>query len=89
SMITKLAPSKIVGFVMGAWFLSIALANKVAGEIGRLTASEDIPADAGATETLSVYLSTYLNWGVYVVLGAALILLLLVPKLRTWMHGIH
>lgn len=89
SMITKLAPSKIVGFVMGAWFLSIALANKVAGEIGRLTASEDISADATPTETLSVYLSTYLNWGVYVVLGAALILLLLVPKLRKWMHGIH
>ena len=26
SMITKLSPGKIVGFVMGAWFLSIALA---------------------------------------------------------------
>ncbi|MCH2214460.1 MAG: peptide MFS transporter [Flavobacteriales bacterium] len=89
SMITKLAPGKIVGFVMGAWFLSIALANKIAGEIGRLTANEDIPADASITETLAVYTSTYLNWGVFVVLGAAFILLLLVPTLKKWMNGIH
>jgi POT family proton-dependent oligopeptide transporter len=89
SMITKLSPGKIVGFVMGAWFLSIALANKIAGEIGKLTASEEISADALPVDTLPVYTNTYLIWGVFVVLGAALILLILVPKLRQWMHGIH
>jgi POT family proton-dependent oligopeptide transporter len=88
-MITKLSPGKIVGFVMGAWFLSIALANKIAGEIGKLTASEEISADALPVDTLPVYTNTYLIWGVFVVLGAALILLILVPKLRQWMHGIH
>jgi len=89
SMITKLSPGKIVGFVMGAWFLSIALANKIAGEIGKLTASEELSADALPSDTLPVYTNTYLVWGVFVVLGAALILLVLVPKLRKWMHGIH
>jgi len=89
SMITKLSPAKIVGFVMGAWFLSIALANKMAGEIGKLTASEDLPENATPLETLSIYTDTYMTWGVYVVLGAAAILLLLVPLLRKWMHGIH
>jgi POT family proton-dependent oligopeptide transporter len=92
SMITKLSPAKIVGFVMGAWFLSIALANKIAGEIGKLTAvghgggSEDL---GGPLETLAIYSNTYLVWGVYVVLGAAAVLFLLVPTLRKWMHGIH
>ena len=89
SMITKLSPKKVVGFVMGAWFLSISLANKMAGKIGELTASEDIPADASAAETLAVYQDTYMVWGVYVVGAAAIILLLLVPTLRKWMHGIH
>ncbi len=89
SMITKLSPDKIVGFVMGAWFLSIALANKIAGEIGKLTAAEDLGDSATALETLQVYSDTYLTWGVYVVLGAAAVLLLLVPTLRKWMHGIH
>lgn len=94
SMITKLSPPKIVGFVMGVWFLSIALANKIAGLIGQLTAvGHGAAADEGvaqtAAETLQIYTSTYLNWGVYVVLGAAAILFFLVPTLRKWMNGIH
>jgi POT family proton-dependent oligopeptide transporter len=89
SMVTKLSPERIVGFVMGAWFLSIALANKMAGAIGTLTASEDISEESSALETLAIYTNTYMTWGVYVVGGAALVLLLLVPTLRRWMHGIH
>lgn len=89
SMITKLSPGKIVGFVMGAWFLSIALANKMAGIIGTLTATEGGTEALAPSQTLSVYTQTYLTWGVYVVWGAALILLLLVPKLNKWMHGYH
>lgn len=88
SMITKLSPARIVGFVMGAWFLSIALANKLAGMVGELTASEDLE-NATGQELLSNYSDTYLIWGVYVVLGAALILFLMVPRLRKWMNGIH
>lgn len=89
SMITKLSPKKAVGFVMGAWFLSIALANKMAGKIGELTASEDISENATLSETLDVYSSTYLTWGIFVVGGAALLLFVLVPTLRKWMNGIH
>jgi len=36
SAVTKLAPQKIVGMVMGAWFLSIATAHKVAGYVNAL-----------------------------------------------------
>lgn len=89
SMITKLSPAKAVGFVMGAWFLSISLANKMAGLIGELTAGENLGDNALPTETLSAYADTYLLWGVAVVLGAAFILFLMVPLLRKWMHGIH
>ena len=89
SMITKLSPKKAVGFVMGAWFLSIALANKMAGLIGELTASQDLGENATRIETLEVYSNTYLIWGVAVVGGAALLLSFLVPTLRRWMNGIH
>lgn len=89
SMITKLSPAKAVGFVMGAWFLSISLANKMAGLIGQLTATENVDADIHPAASLAVYAHTYLIWGVGVVLGAALLLFLLVPLLRKWMHGIH
>lgn len=89
SMITKLSPKRMVGFVMGFWFLSISLANKMAGMIGELTASEDLGDSPSALETLNVYSDTYLIWGVGVVGGAAIILLFLVPTLRKWMNGIH
>jgi len=87
SMVTKLSPAKIVGFVMGAWFLSISFAHEIAGKLGTLTAA---PSDnATALQTLNVTSEVYLTWGVYVVIGAGLVLLLLVPTLRKWMHGIH
>ncbi len=90
SMVTKLAPGKIVGFVMGAWFLSISLANSMAGQIGKLTeGSSDSGAELSIMESLNQYSATYLTWGVGVVFGAAFLLLLLVPTLRRWMHGIH
>ena len=89
SMITKLSPPKIVGFVMGAWFLSIALANKLAGLIGSLTASSQPGEDVTPIESLGIYAHTYLIWGVVVVGGAAFILIFLVPTLRRSMHGIH
>jgi POT family proton-dependent oligopeptide transporter len=91
SMITKLSPKKAVGFVMGAWFLSIALANKMAGLIGELTAVDHGGGGEAAPlmETLTTYSDTYLLWGVIVVGAAALILLALVPTLKKWMHGIH
>ncbi len=91
SMITKLSPAKIVGFVMGAWFLSISLGNKLAGEIGKLTAAEDSTDAASFTalDSLATYTETYTIWGVYVVGGVALVLFLMVPTLRKWMGGIH
>ena len=94
SMITKLSPKKVVGFVMGAWFLSIALANKMAGLIGELTAAGGEGENGEAVEltifeSLEVYSSTYMIWGVVVVGVASLLLMALVPTLRKWMNGIH
>lgn len=89
SMITKLSPAKAVGFVMGAWFLSMALANKMAGLIGELTASDDSDRKLSVMESLGVYTDTYLIWGVFVVAASAILLVLLVPQLKKWMHGIH
>jgi POT family proton-dependent oligopeptide transporter len=89
SMITKLSPKKAVGFVMGAWFLSIALANKMAGLIGSLTATESVGNEVSNLDTLHIYSNTYLIWGVAVVGVAAALLYFLVPTLRKWMNGIH
>ncbi|MBI5914859.1 MAG: MFS transporter [Bacteroidetes bacterium] len=87
SVVTKLAPAKMVGFIMGAWFLSIAFGHKVAGELGKAIASPGEGTDAATA--LKAFADVYMFWGVYVTLGAAALLFLLSPILKKWMHGIQ
>lgn len=90
SMITKLSPSRIVGFVMGAWFLSISFAHHLAAIIAKLTAApkELDGVAASAEKTLTIYSGVYWE-GTLLILGASIVLFMLVPLIRKWMHGIH
>ena len=76
SMITKLAPPKIVSIVMGLWFASMALANYLSGIMESLLHS--IAPDMN----LFVFLT------ITSAVGAAL-LFALTPLLRKLMRGIH
>lgn len=87
SIVTKLSPQKTVGFVMGAWFLSIAFAHQLAGYLGQRTASPEGVTDPQVS--LGVFSDVYWTWGVLVVLGVSVVLLALIPVLKKWMHGIH
>ena len=91
SMVTKLAPERMTGMVMGAWFLSISAANFVAGQIAALTGAETEIKEGVVmtpTETLAIYTNTYENSS-YLILGSAALLLVLVPMLKKWMHGVN
>lgn len=72
SMVTKLSPARMVSLMMGLWFLSSAVANKLAGEL------------EGIVE--KYHLSVYAVL-VGSSIGAAIVLLLLVPVLKKWTHG--
>jgi POT family proton-dependent oligopeptide transporter len=72
SMVTKLSPVRMVSLMMGLWFLSSAAANKLAGSL------------EGIVE--QYHLSVYAVL-VGSSIGAALLLLLLVPVLKKWTHG--
>ncbi len=91
SVVTKLSPAKVVGFVMGSWFLSIAFAHKIAGALGQAIAkgSNGGEGPVDAATALQAFSDVYMTWGVYVVLACAAVLLLLSPILKKWMHGIH
>ncbi len=91
SMVTKLAPGQIVGFVMGTWFLSSAFAHHIAGIIAKLTSlpqNMETGASVSAAESLGNYSHVFGQIGL-VAVGAGLVLWLLVPLLRKWMHGVH
>jgi len=75
SIVTKLAPARIVGAMMGLWFLSIAVGNKLAGMAGGLFETLPLPKLFGAVAGVTFV--------------AALILLALTPWLRRLMGGVR
>jgi len=88
SMITKLSIARIVGLMMGVWFLSISVAQYVAGVVAQFASVETV---GGQVTNLKVSLETYV--GVFTTIGwfsvgIGVILLLLSWPLKRLMHGV-
>jgi POT family proton-dependent oligopeptide transporter len=79
SAMTRLAPLHLGSFIMGAWFYMTAVGNFVAGKIGEATGGESGAMNKALT--LSIYAK--IGW---ITLGAALVVLLLSPIVKRWMH---
>src|SRR6185436_14066199 len=84
SLVTKLAPAKVVGFMMGFWFLSSAIGFQVGGWISGET---DAAKDVTKQQSLELALGVFTNVGFFA-LGSGVFLLLLSPVLKKWMHGV-
>ncbi|MEY3053026.1 MAG: hypothetical protein RLY31_2811 [Bacteroidota bacterium] len=85
SLVTKLAPREIVGFLMGIWFLSSSIAHQAGKHIAKLTAVD--PAIATPEASLELAMGVFNNIGFFAI-GSGLVLLLLGPVITRWMHGI-
>ena len=88
SMITKLSIARIVGLMMGVWFLSISMAQYVGGIVAQISSVETV---GGQVTNLQVSLNTYL--GVFsgigwFSVGIGVLLLLLAWPLKYLMHGV-
>ncbi len=88
SMITKLSIARIVGMMMGVWFLSISVAQYVAGVVAQFASVETV---GGQVTNLSVSLQTYVGvfWTIGLVsIAVGVVLLALSPFIKRWMHGV-
>ena len=88
SMITKLSIARIVGLMMGVWFLSISVAQYVAGVVAQVASVETV---GGQVTNLKVSLDTYAGvfWKIgLIAAGIGFFLLLISPLLKKWMHGV-
>jgi len=74
SVVTKLAPPRIVGFMMGVWFLSIAVGNKAAGYAASLFDTMPLPKLFGSVGVMTIV--------------AGFILMMLVVPIKRLMHGV-
>jgi POT family proton-dependent oligopeptide transporter len=85
SMVTKLAPIKIRSLMMGVWFTSNAISNLVAGLLFAYSAK----IEQGMMFTLLGGKADFYLVLVLAPLAAGVIVLLLSPTLKRWMHGLH
>lgn len=86
SMITKLSPRRIVGVMMGSFFLAYSASSFIAGKIAQLTAqSISDPSSLDRAAAMESYASVYKTLGC-VALGVAVLLWLLAPLLTRRTH---
>ncbi len=79
SYVSKLSPKRLAGLLFGLWFTASAIANFIAGQTGSYIDK--------ISETYSM--STFFLIIAAIPMFAAVILLIMNPKLKKMMHGIH
>ncbi|MCI4644204.1 MAG: peptide MFS transporter [Hyphomonadaceae bacterium] len=85
SAVTKMAPARVVGMTMGAWFLYSGLSNYLAGVIARGTGAETIGGQiTDVVAAKATYASVYTNVG-YVAMGVGVLMLVISPIIKSWM----
>ena len=81
SMVTKLAPPRLVGVAMGGWFLSLAAGGNLSGLLaGRIS------GESGMTAASALSGFTFSFW---VLAGTGALLLLISPLISRLMHGVR
>jgi POT family proton-dependent oligopeptide transporter len=87
SMVTKLAAEKETGMAMGGWFLSIAMAQYVAGIIAAIASGggggHGVAVDAGIGQYAETYMMLF-----WIGLGFGIAYLVVAPLINKLMHGV-
>ena len=79
SAMNRLSPRFLASLIMGAWFYMTAVGNFVAGKIGEATGGHD--GEMSKQGLLDVY--ELFGW---ISIGVAVVVLLLSPIVKRWMH---
>ena len=87
SVVTKLAPARIVGMTMGAWFLYSGLSNFLAGVIARASGAETIGGQmTNVAAAKAGYVEVYTQVG-FLAIGIAVLMILISPVINKMMRG--
>jgi POT family proton-dependent oligopeptide transporter len=88
SMITKLSIARVVGLMMGVWFLSISVAQYVAGVVAQFASVETVGGQVTNYKvSLDAYTATFTTIA-WIAIAAGVVLFLLSWPLQKWMHGV-
>ena len=88
SAVTKLSPKKIVGFMMGVWFLATASSEFIASVLANIAS---VDTSNGTAPDLNLAKQSYLTlfeYLFYTGIGFGVLLLVLSPFIKKLMHGV-
>jgi POT family proton-dependent oligopeptide transporter len=80
SMVTKLAPTRLVGLGMGGWFLSTGIGNNLSGIFASIVSGEKGMTTQSALEGYT--------FGFWALIGSGVLLFLIAPLIQKLMHGV-
>ncbi len=80
SMVTKLAPIRLVGFGMGGWFLSTGIGNNLSGIF-----AANVSGETGMTTQSALAGYTFGFWALVI---PGVLLFLIAPLIQKLMHGV-
>jgi POT family proton-dependent oligopeptide transporter len=87
-MITKLSIPRVVGLMMGVWFLSSAMAQYVGGIVAQFTATETVGGEVtDPQQALQTYVQVFQSIG-WAGIASGVVLLILALPLKKMMHGV-
>ena len=84
SMVTKLAPARLQSMLMGVWFFSFSLSNLLAGLVARYS----VRLESGASTFFIEGLPGFYLLLVVMPVAVGVLIWLISPVLRRWMHGV-
>jgi POT family proton-dependent oligopeptide transporter len=88
SMITKLSIARVVGMMMGVWFLSISIGEYLAGAAAQAASVQTVGGEVTNPQlALQTYSHTFMTGG-ELTMAAGVILLAISPWLKKLMHGV-
>ncbi len=89
SAVTKLAVPKVVGVMMGSWFLATAYSEMVAAQIAKIASIETVSGEVTDVAMALASYTTLFEKLTLVGVGFGILLIIASPLLKKHMHGVH
>jgi proton-dependent oligopeptide transporter, POT family len=88
SYVTKLAPAKFVGFMMGTWFLATAFSEYIASVLANFASLDTENGNAANIEVAKGAYASLFESLFYIGLVVGVVLILISPLIKKLMHGV-
>ncbi len=89
SAVTQLSVARVVGLMMGAFWLATAYSEVLAAQFGKLASIDRVEGQAIDMAAAGATYGNLFSIMLWIGVGSGLLLLLLAPLVKRWMHGVR